>query len=198
MESLSGCVRRKMVTQGARDRICVYCDCAMSLYKMYKYKILLLTMTELKRSWLSVQMIWNEIVSEKNWLEWIHFDLNGEYTHDKHFKPKYEQKKAKNQMFQSKQSTFSERVPTHALKFPNKKISVRFRFRFYFHFHMCPFSIPLLNSTNMLLAWLVQSNTSISVNHFYDLFLSTLLVISFFTICVFFRNGYLFPSKVYS
>lgn len=102
------------------------------------------------------------------------FNLNGKYTHDKHFKPKYEQKKAKNQMFQSKQSTFSERVPTHALKFPNKKISVRFRFRFYFHFHMCPFSIPLLNSTNMLLAWLVQSNTSISVNHFYVLFLSTL------------------------
>lgn len=179
-----------MVTQGARDRICVYCDCAMSLYKMYKYKILLLTMTELKRSWLSVQMIWNEIVSEKNWLEWIHsiWMGNTHMTNISNQNMNREKSEELGQMFQSKQSTFSERVPTHALKFPNKKISVRFRFRFYFHFHMCPFSIPLLNSTNMLLAWLVQSNTSISVNHFYVLFLSTLLVISFFTICVFFSQ----------
>lgn len=181
-----------MVTQGARDRICVYCDCAMSLYKMYKYKNLLLTMTELKRSWLSVQMIWNEIVSEKNWLEWIHsiWMGNTHMTNISNQNMNREKSEELGQMFQSKQSTFRERVPTHALEFQKTKKnigSIPFSLLFSFS-HVCPFSIPLLNSTNMLLALLVQSNTSISVNHFYVLFLSTLLVISFFTICVFFSQ----------
>lgn len=133
MESLSGCVRRKMVTQGARDRICVYCDCAMSLYKMYKYKILLLTMTELKRSWLSVQMIWNEIVSEKNWLEWIHsiWMGNTHMTNISNQNMNREKSEELGQMFQSKQSTFRERVPTHALEFPKTK---KYRFDSVFAF----------------------------------------------------------------
>lgn len=177
------CKEKKLVTQGARI-LCVV------LYIINK-KCAFLQWPN--RSWLLVQMIWNETWRKKNTsMKYSNWMGNTHMTNQ----TLYMKKTAKNlaKCF-NQNKAHSENVSQRPknIIIP-KKYWFDSDFAIIFIYTCVSLFNPLPNSNNMLVGWLVQSNTSIFLNHFYVLFLSTLLVISFF----FFRNGYLFPSKVYA
>lgn len=143
-------------------------------------------------------MIWNEIASEKK-LAWMNsFNLNGKYTHDKHFRKWNGMKKRTWPNVSIKTKHILRTCPDPYARISKKKYRFDSVFAFIFIFLTCvPFLFPFSTATasnNMLLA------SSIEYIDLCESFLRFIFIysVSYFILHNFFRNGYLFPSKVYS